>query len=68
MAKFAVGDRVAMPGVPVIVQVLQVSACTEEGCTEETFRFKDPAGLLGDDWAHSSEFELVGVTAGRDFT
>jgi len=67
MSKFAVGDRVAMPGVPITIQVLEIGTCEDEGCTEETFRFKDPGGL-GDDWAHSSEFELVGMTAGRDFT
>lgn len=60
MAKFEVGDRVQMPGVPFTVEVLEIGACEDDPCDlgGETFRFKDPGGL-GDDWMHSSEFEKV---------
>jgi hypothetical protein len=65
MAKFKIGDRVQMSGVPFVVEVLEIGEC-EEGSTGdntcdmggETFRFKDPGGQ-GDDWAHSAEFEKV---------
>lgn len=66
MAKFQVGDQVKMVGVPFVVEVLEIGTCEEnmELCASncplgpEVFRFEDPAGL-GDDWGHSSEFELV---------
>lgn len=61
MAKFNVGDRVAMPGVPFVVKVLELGQCDEgPGCElgDETFRFADPQ-TGGDDWIHTSEFELV---------
>ncbi len=49
MAKFNVGDRVQMPGVPVVVQVLELGVCQDGDscCSEETFRFLDPA--IGED-------------------
>jgi len=61
MAKFEVGDRVRMPGVPFVVEVLEIGECDEGDDCElgrETFRFKDPGGA-GDDWAHTAEFEKV---------
>jgi hypothetical protein len=61
MAKFEVGDRVAMPGVPVAVEVQEIGVCDDgPDCRlgSETFRFDDPGGL-GPDWAHTSEFEKV---------
>lgn len=58
MPKFNVGDKVQMPGVPFVVEVLDIGTCEDLGCDAETFRFKDPGGL-GDDWMHSDEFELV---------
>jgi hypothetical protein len=64
MAKFEIGDRVrmpGMPGVPFVVEVLEIGTCEEGPDCEfgpETFRFKDPGGL-GDDWMHTSEFEPV---------
>jgi hypothetical protein len=48
-----------MPGVPMVVEVLELGRCDEgDGCElgPETFRFKDPGGQ-GDDWMHVSEFE-----------
>lgn len=61
MAKFKPGDHVKMIGAPFVVSVLEIGTC-EEGSDcplgTEIFRFEDPAGL-GDDWGHSSEFELV---------
>jgi hypothetical protein len=62
MAKFEVGDQVAMPGIPVTVTVLSFGTCDDgAGCPlgEETFSFQDPGGL-GEDWMHTSEFEKVG--------
>lgn len=56
MAKFNVGDKVRMPGVPIVVEVLEVGQCRDQDCTEETFRFNDPGGL-GEDWMHTAEFE-----------
>jgi hypothetical protein len=59
MTKFEIGDRVQMPGVPFVVEVLEIGTCDEgPECSfgPETFRFKDPGGL-GDDWMHTSEFE-----------
>jgi len=60
MAKFNVGDKVAMPGIPVVVERCSRSApaTTDPAARwgEETFRFTDPGGL-GDDWMHTSEFE-----------
>lgn len=57
MPKFEVGDKVQMPGVPFIVEVLEIGVC-EDGATcglgEETFRFKDPA-TGDDDWMHADE-------------
>lgn len=63
--KFQVGDKVVMAGgVPFVVEVLEIGACPDGfNCTEagggETFRFADPGGM-GDDWAHSDDFEKVG--------
>lgn len=62
LAKFAVGDKVAMPDVPMTVEVLEIGTCSDgPACPlgTETFRFDDPAGH-GDDWMHSSQFEKVG--------
>jgi hypothetical protein len=56
MGKFEIGDRVQMPGVPFVVEVLEFGPCGDDDCHEQTFRFKDPGGA-GDDWAHVSEFE-----------
>lgn len=60
MAKFEIGDQVQMPGVPVVVEVLEIGTCDDSDscCAEETFRFVDPA-MGEDDWAHASEFEKV---------
>jgi hypothetical protein len=60
MAKFKIGDKVQMPGVPFVVEVLEIGTCEDGPDCDlgETFRFKDPGGL-GDDWMHSSEFERV---------
>jgi hypothetical protein len=61
MSKFEVGDKVQMPGVPFVVEVLEIGTCEDGsdcGLGGETFRLKDPGGL-GDDWMHSSEFEKV---------
>jgi hypothetical protein len=60
VSKFEVGDKVRMPGVPFVVEVLELGVCEEPACDmgEETFRFKDPGGL-GDDWEHTSGFEKV---------
>lgn len=61
MSKFNVGDFVAMPDAPSIkVRVLEIGTCDEVGCElgTETFRFTDPGGF-GDDWMHTSEFELA---------
>jgi hypothetical protein len=54
--KFEVGDRVQMPGVPIVVEVLELGPCGDLDCKEQLFRFADPGGQ-GDDWAHVSEFE-----------
>ncbi len=61
VSKFQIGDKVAMPGVPFVVEVLELGTCDLAGCDfgdGETFRFKDPGGL-GDDWEHTSLFEKV---------
>lgn len=57
---FAVGDRVRMPGVPIVVEVLAIvpEGCGEPGCDRPTFRFADPTGA-GDDEAHCDDFEKV---------
>jgi hypothetical protein len=62
MSKFEVGDKVQMPGIPFVVEVLEIGVCEEvetpSGCEwgGETFRFKDPGGQ-GDDWEHTAMFE-----------
>lgn len=57
MPKFEIGDKVQMPGVPFVVEVLEIGICEDDECEEpETFRFTDPAGN-GDDWMHTYEFE-----------
>ncbi len=61
MAKFEIGDKVRMPGVPIVVEVLEFGTCEDGDECEfggETFRFSDPGGL-GDDWSHTAEFERV---------
>jgi hypothetical protein len=60
VSKFEIGDKVQMPGVPFVVEVKEIGVCDDddEGCRDETFRFSDPGGL-GDDWAHSCDFERV---------
>lgn len=59
MRKFAVGDKVQMSGVPIVVEVTGLGTC-EDGARcpfgIETFSFNDPGGL-GEDWMHESEFE-----------
>jgi hypothetical protein len=60
--KFQIGDQVTMPGVPIAIEVLELSECPDGAdCPlgAEIFRFDDPGGM-GDDWMHSSEFEKVG--------
>jgi hypothetical protein len=68
MAKFDVGDQVAMPrprasrGVPIVVTVTGLGTCDDgPDCPlgPETFSFQDPGGL-GEDWMHTSQFERVG--------
>lgn len=61
MPKFELGDKVQMPGVPFVVEVLEIGVCDDDPCDlgGETFRFKDPGGQ-GDDWAHADEFEKAG--------
>ncbi len=59
MSKFEIGDKVQMPGVPFVVEVLEFGDCEEGGDCDaggETFRFKDPESGE-DDWMHSEEFE-----------
>ncbi len=61
--KFQIGDRVQMPGVPVVVTVTGLGKCEDgETCQlgADTFSFQDPTGL-GEDWMHVSEFEKVGA-------
>lgn len=59
MSKFKPGDRVQMPGVPMVVTVIDVlPGCEDDGCDRETFTFEDPTGQ-GVDSMHSDEFELV---------
>lgn len=61
MPKFQIGDRVQMPGVPFIVEVLEFGVCEDFekfGCHPETFRFQDPESGE-DDWMHTDEFEKV---------
>jgi len=56
-----IGDKLQMPGVPFVVEVLEVKPCDEVPCPlggGDLFRFADPGGL-GDDWAHVSEFEAA---------
>lgn len=57
--KFEVGDRVKMPGVPIVVEVSGFGICDEEGCLQpDLFCFRDP--VTGEeDWMHVAEFELV---------
>jgi hypothetical protein len=55
------GDKLQMPGVPFIVEVLELKPCDEDACSfgdGTLFRFADPSGQ-GDDWAHVSEFERL---------
>lgn len=62
MARFEVGDKVQMPGVPFVVEVLEIGTCEDApdcGLGGETFRFRDPEDPDADDWMHSSEFERV---------
>jgi len=60
--KFNIGDHVAMPGVPIVVEVLEFGICWEDQeCSlgaSTTFRFKDPQ-TGQDDWMHVIEFEKV---------
>lgn len=57
--RFKVGQRVRMPGVPFVLDVLEVrDGCGDEGCDRQSFRFKDPE-TGEDDWMHSDEFELA---------
>lgn len=60
MPKFEIGDKVQMPGVPFVVEVLEIGVCEDARCEfgGETFRFKDPGGQ-GDDWEHTAMFEKV---------
>lgn len=61
MSDLRVGDQVGMPGVPLVVKVLEIGTCEEgDNCLlgGATFRFADP-GTGNDDWAHASEFDVV---------
>lgn len=61
MPKFEIGDKVQMPGVPIVVAVTGFGKCDDgPECPlgEETFSFQDPGGA-GEDWMHVSEFEKV---------
>ena len=59
VSKFQAGDRLQMPGIPMVVTVLDVlPGCGDEGCDRETFTFEDPAGQ-GIDSMHADEFELA---------
>ena len=58
MPKFKIGDRVQMPGVPLVVTVEALDTCDDDGCNEEMLKFTDPGGQ-GEDWMHASEFEKV---------
>lgn len=65
MTKFEIGDMVQVPGIPFVVEVLEIGTCEETlngtgDCDRggETFRFKDPGGQ-GDDWEHTATFEKV---------
>lgn len=62
MSKFKIGDRVRMPGVPIVVEVMEIGTCEDEGNCEhggEVFWFHNPELDPVDDHdrAHSSEFE-----------
>jgi hypothetical protein len=65
VSKFEVGDKVQMPGVPFVVEVLELKPCDERGGCDmgdgEVFRFADPEGK-GDDWMHTEEFEKVSAS------
>jgi hypothetical protein len=55
---FKVGDKVRMPGVPVVVEVLALNTCMDPDCDRPTFIFADP--ITGDDdEMHCDQFELV---------
>jgi len=58
MAEFNVGDKVTMPGVPIVVEVLGFEGCGEDGCEREAFRFQDPE-TGEDDRMHCDEFVKV---------
>lgn len=59
MGEFNVGDKVQMPGVPIVVEVLGFGTCDEDGCEREVFSFKDP-GTGQEDQVHCDEFVKVG--------
>jgi hypothetical protein len=65
MSKFEVGDKVEMPGIPFVVEVLELKPCDDNDVCEfgdgEIFRFADPQGM-GDDWMHTAEFEKVSAS------
>lgn len=59
MAKFEIGEKVRMPGVPLVVEVLEIGTCRYgPDCSlgGATFRFADPQSGA-DDWMHTAEFE-----------
>jgi hypothetical protein len=58
VAEFNVGDKVTMPGVPIVVEVLGFEGCDDEGCEREVFRFYDPETGV-DDTMHCDEFVKV---------
>lgn len=59
MNQFNVDDYVEMPGVPLVVSVLELGTCPDPGCDRPTFRFADPA-TGEDDWMHQDdEFRLL---------
>lgn len=59
MARFKIGDKVRLPGVPFVVEVLEIGTCDDGPDCDlggETFRFVDPE-TGDDDWMHTVAFE-----------
>ena len=55
MTDWATGDRARRAGTPLVVTVLEVGICGEDGCLEEVLAFADP--VTGErDWEHAREF------------
>ena len=63
MSLFEVGEKVHMPGLPLVVEVLEVGPACQECLAvapgdHPVFRFTDPVTGV-DDWMHCAEFQLV---------